>query len=236
MAEAGTRSRWRDTVLLVALALLLASGLVYYGHAMTDEPSTAPEDSSSTAAPRVQTPDQAQLEGAPPTDPAAPAPVTGGTCWDGRATTALSLCGLPDGPRGLAWIFPSFAEDRPFCHRAEPKPDSYPVVESFECFQRALGQPVTITYDQIEDVDRVETWLLQRLGKQSKREVPGAHGGRCIFRDGHSRPARITGMYEKFPYVVSVYALSPQAAAQAWRSIVRQRPPQFVRGLPAGAA
>jgi hypothetical protein len=234
MAEAGTRSRWRDTVLLAALALLLVSGLVYYGHAMTtdDAPAATRDQASSTPAPHAQ----AQLDSAPPTDPSAPAPTTGGTCWDGRPTTALSLCGLPDGPRGLAWVFPSFADDRPLCHRADPKPDSYPVVESFECFQRALGQPVTITYDQIDDVDRVEAWLLQRLGEQSMRQVPGPQGGRCIFRDGHSRPARITGMYEKFPYVVSVYAQSPQAAAQAWRRIVRQRPPQFVRGTPANAA
>jgi len=232
-AEAGTRSRWRDTVLLGALALLLVSGLVYYGHAMTtdDEPSASRDSPSSTPAPHAQ----AQLDSAPPTDPAAPAAETG-TCWDGRPTTALSLCGLPDGARGLAWVFPSFERDRPFCHRAEPKADSYPVVESFECFQRSLGKPVTITYDQIEDVDRVEAWLLSRLGKQSMREVPGAHGGRCIFRDGRSRPARITAMYEKFPYVVSVYAVSPQAAAHAWRQIIRQRPPQFVRGVPASAA
>lgn len=232
MAEVGTRSRWRDTVIVGALALLLGAGLVYYGHRMiTDEPGTAPDPSTSSPAPHAQ----AQLDSAPPTDPAAPAPPTG-TCWDGRPTTALSLCGLPDGARGLTWVFPSFARDRPLCHRAEPKPDSYPVVESFECFQRSLGKPVTITYDQIEDVDRVEAWLLSRLGKQSMREVPGAHGGRCIFRDGRSRPARITAMYEKFPYVVSVYAVSPQAAAHAWRQIIRQRPPQFVRGVPANAA
>jgi hypothetical protein len=223
--------------LLIVLAALLAAGLVYYGRGMTDEASTGPDDGSSSPAPRAQ----AQLEAAPhsepatpaPTDPAAPASVVGGTCWDGRPTTALSQCGLPDGPRGLGWVFPSFVKDRPFCHRAEPNPDSYPVVESFECFQQALGQPVTITYDEIKDVDLVKAWLLQRLGRQSMRAVPGAHGGRYIFRDGIRRPARITGLYAKFPFVVSVYAVSPQAAAQAWRSTVRQRPPQFVRGVPA---
>jgi hypothetical protein len=227
VAEVRTRTRWRETVLLVVLAALLAAGLVYYGQGMGDEPRSAPDDNSSTPAPHPQ----AQLDSAPPTDPSTPAPAGGGTCWDGRPTTALSLCGLPEGPRGLTWVFPSLARDRPFCHRAKPKADSYPVVESFECFQQALGQPVTITYDQIESVDRVRTWLLQRLGKQSMRTVPGAHGGRFIFRDGKRRPARITGMYAKFPFVVSVYAMSPPAAAQAWRQIVRQRPPQAVRGI-----
>ena len=229
MADVGTRSRWRDALVVGALAVLLASGLVYYGRSMVEEPRATPDDTSSSSPPRAQ----ARLDSAPPADAADPAPTTAGTCWDGRPTTALSLCGLPEGARGLSWVFPSFASDRPVCHRAAPKPESYPVVESFECFQKALGQPVTITYDLIEDVDQVEDWLLERLGQDSMREVPGAHGGRCIFRDGRSRPARITGMYEKFPYVVSVYAMNPKAAAGAWRQIVRQRPPQYVRGMPA---
>jgi hypothetical protein len=38
-------------------------------------------------------------------------------------------------------------------------------------------------------------------------------------------------MYEQFPYVVSVYSASPQAAVRAWRKIVRQVPPEMVRGI-----
>lgn len=230
MAEGGVRPRWHDALALGVLAVLLVAGLVYYGRGMSDEQAdTADDNPPASQAPRAQ----AQLvESEPTPGPVAPAPPVG-TCWDGRPTTALSLCGLPDGARGLAWVFPSFDEDRPSCHKARPNPDSYPVVQSFVCFQRALGRPVTITYDQIEDVDQVGRWLLHRVGKEHRRMVPGAHGGRAIFRDGRVRPARITGMYEKFPYVVSVYAKSPQAAAQAWRAIVRQRPPQFVRGVKA---
>ena len=221
------RPRWHDALAVGVLAVLLCAGLVYYGRGMSDEPAETADDHSSQA-PGAQ----AQLvESEPTNDPVPPVVPAVGSCWDGRPTTAMSLCGLPDGARGLEWVFPSFADDRALCHKARPNPDSYPVAESFVCFQRALGRPVTITYDQIEDVDKVEGWLLQRLGEQSMREVPGAHGGRCIFRDGRSRPARITGMYEEFPYVVSVYAESPQAAAHAWRAIVKQRPPQFVRGV-----
>ena len=111
------------------------------------------------------------------------------------------------------------------CHKAEPNDDSYPVVESYECFQQALGQPVTVTYDQVQDPEQVERWLAGAARRTSTAaSIPGAHGGRCIFSDGANRPARITGMYEQFPYVVSVYAASPQAASRAWRKIVRQRP------------
>ena len=37
-------------------------------------------------------------------------------------------------------------------------------------------------------------------------------------------------MYEQFPYVVSVYAASPQAAVHAWRKMW-QVPPEMVRGV-----
>jgi len=236
MAEMSKRPRWVDTLLLVVLAVLLVVGLVYYGRDMMDEPSTAPDVSSSTStaspSPSATSESPSPTE-ATPTSTATPTPTVAATCWDGRPAASLSECGLPEGRRGLAWVFPSFVRDRPFCHPAEPKPDSYPVVVSFECFQQALGQPVTINYDQAQDVDRVRAWLLQRLGQQSMHKLPGAHGGRLIFKDGQRSPARITGMYAKFPFVVSVYAVSRPAAVRAWRSIIRQRPPQFVRGMPA---
>ena len=232
MAEVGTRSRWRDTVIVGALALLLAAGLVYYGHRMTDEPASAPDKSSSTP---HHTPRPSWTARRRPIRPPRRPPT--GTCWDGRPTTALSLCGLPDGARGLAWVFPSFAKDRPFCHRAEPKPDSYPVVESFECFQRL---PRQAGHDHLRP-DRGRR-PGRGLAAPAARQGEHARGARAPTAAGassatvSSRPARITGMYERFPYVVSVYAVSPQAAAHAWRQIVRQRPPQFVRGVPANAA
>ena len=240
MAEESKRPRWREALPLCVLAALLVAGLVYYGRAMYDAPDDTAEDGSSA-------PPQAQLVEGQPSDPVTtpaptPAPTpeptpeptpapTVGTCWDGRPTTAMSSCDLPADARGLAWVFPSFAEDRATCHRATPNPASYPVVQSFVCFARALGRPVTITYDQIEDVRQVETWLLRRVGKEHRVNVPGPRGGRFIFRDGQVSPARITGIYARFPYVVSVYAESPPAAVKAWRTIVEQRPPEFVRGV-----
>jgi hypothetical protein len=236
MSDAVTRPRWRDALALAVLAAVIIGGLVHYGRGLGDE-DTAPvagghRSPSPTAAPTGGA--TAELDSAPPADPAAPSAPPAGTCWDGRETTSLELCGLPAGASGLAWVFPSFARDRVQCHKARPNADSYPVVESYVCFQRALGRPVTVTYDLVDDPRQVERWLLARVGRAHRREVPGAHGGRYIFKDGASRPARITGTYARFPYVVSVYAASPQAASRAWKVLVEQRPAQTIRGVPAG--
>ena len=232
MSEVGARPRWRDALVLAVLAAVILGGVVHYGRALgSDDTPSAGGTKSPSASTSPTAEATAQLEGAPPTDPAAPPSPTGGTCWDGRETTALRLCGLPDGARGLAWVFPSFARDRNLCHRARANDDSYPVVQSYACFQQALGRPVTVTYDQVHDPQQVERWLVARLGNKHRRDVPGAHGGRSIFSDSANRPARITGMYAQFPYVVSVYATSPQAAVRAWRKIVRQVPAEMVRGV-----
>ncbi len=232
MAEVGARPRWRDALVLAVLAAVIVGGLIHYGRDLgaDDTPSAgATKSPSASTSPTAQA--TAQLEGAPPTDPAAPSSPTGGTCWDGRETASLKLCGLPEGARGLEWVFPSFADNRAYCHRARPNNDSYPVVESYECFQHALGKPVTVTYDQVKDPGQVEDWLLARVGPEHRHKLPGAHGGRGVFIDGESRPARITGMYERFPYVVSVYAASPQAAKLAWKKLVRQLPTDKLRGV-----
>jgi hypothetical protein len=225
------RLRWRDALVLAVLAAVIVGGLVHYGRGLDgDDRNTAgPQSPSASSSPSGEA--TAQLEGAPPTEPGGPASPTGGTCWDGRETASLKLCGLPEGARGLAWVFPSFEADRALCHRAVPDEDNYPVVESYACFQQVLGQPVTVTYDRVKDPEQVEQWLLARLGKKHRQKIPGAHGGRCIFRDGINRPARITGTYEQFPYVVSVYADSPQAAVRAWHKLVRQRGPEQIRGI-----
>jgi hypothetical protein len=233
MSEVGARPRWRDALVLAVLSAVIIGGLVHYSSALggDDEPAAKGTTESPSARQSPTSEATAQLEGAPPSDPASPLAPAGGTCWDGRETSSLRLCGLPDGARGLAWVFPSFAKDRDLCHQAQPNDDSYPVVESYECFQHALGQPVTVTYDLVKDPRQVEDWLLARVGPEHRREIPGAHGGRCIFKDGVNRPARVTGMYERFPYVVSVYAASPQAANNAWKMLVRLRPTQKIRGV-----
>ena len=226
-----SRLHWRDGVILAVLAVVITGGLVHYSRDLGADDGPRAQGQGPTPPSHPSSQATAQLEGAPSSDPATPAAPTGGTCWDGRETAALKLCGLPAGARGLEWVFPSFAEDRARCHRAHPNADSYPVVESYACFQQALGQPVTITYDQVKDPEQVEDWLVARVGKDHRHAVPGRRGGRWVFTDGDNRPARITGMYEQFPYVVSVYADSPQAATRAWRTLVKQRSPGKIRGV-----
>jgi hypothetical protein len=243
------RPRWRDALVLTLLAVVIAGGLVHYGRDVladrrtdTARPTSgtsavrSPAPSASSApAPSPSAEETAELESAPPTDPASPppAPARGGTCWDGRAAASLRLCGLPDGARGLEWVFPTFAEQRFDCSRAARNPDSYPVRLSYECFLRIAGQSVTVVYDQVDDPAATERWLLSRLGRDAMRELPGVgqHGGRCLFSDGRNTPARVTTAYEHFPYVVSVYADNMRVARAAWADLVRMRAEDKIRGL-----
>jgi hypothetical protein len=225
--------RWRDALVLVVLAAFLVGGLVHYSRALDEEPGRGVIQAESPG-PSPTAEATAELQSGPPSDPASPPPAPKGTCWDGRETTSLRLCGLPEGVRGLEWVFPSFARDRTQCHQARPNADSYPVLESYECFQRVIGQPVTVTYDEVGDPAQVKRWLVARLGAQHMRTIPGPNGGRLIVKDGGSRPARITGMYHRFPFAVSVYAATPQAASRAWKVLVRQRAEQEIRGVRAG--
>ena len=173
MSEVGARPRWRDALVLAVLATVIIGGLVHYGRGLDGGGTPSADSSESPSSSTSPTDDPtAQLEGAPPADPAAPQSPGGGTCWDGREIAKLKLCGLPAGARGLEWVFPSFAEDRALCHRARPNDDNYPVVESYACFQEALGKPVTITYDQVKHPAQVERWLLARVGKEHMRESP----------------------------------------------------------------
>jgi hypothetical protein len=236
MSEVGPGLRWRDALVLFVLGTVIVSGLVHYGRGLGDDGDPATRDVGQSPAPtRSPTAQEtARLEGAPPADPAQPPAPGGGTCWDGRATTSLRLCGLPEGARGLEWVFPSFARDRAQCHQAQPDDESYPVVDSYECFQRALRRPVTVTYDRVGDPTQVKQWLLARLGESNLNVLPGPHGARYVFTDDVSRPARVIGTYERFPYVVSVHAATPQAAREAWRLLVEQRGPGQIRGVPHG--
>jgi hypothetical protein len=235
MSEVSVRPRLWDALVLLVLAVVIVGGLVHYGRPEGDgRGTTASAQATASVSPPVATSPTAEATAPPdspsPSSPATP-PAQSRTCWDGRDTTSLRVCGLPEGARGLAWVFPSFARDRPWCHEATPNDDSYPVLTSYACFQRALGQPVTVTYDQVKDPAQVRRWLLARVGPAHMRTVPGPNGGRRMFLDGVSRPARITGTYNRFPYVVSVYAASPQAAVRAWRLLVRQRPEDQIRGV-----
>ena len=237
----GARPRWRDALVVLVLAGVIVTGLVHYGRGLEADGSDGAGDRSRTSAVRDGAPEPsptadetATLGSAPTADPTAPAERSGGTCWDGRATTSLRLCGLPDGPNGLAWVFPSFARDREACHRIEPHPDSWPAVASYECFLSALDQPVAVVYDQIEEPASVHRWLVRWLGSERVRELPGPNGGRWIAKDGRTRPVRITGLYQRFPYVVSVYADNPRAAARAWRVLVQMRAEDKIRGVAHG--
>ena len=175
MSEVGAGLRWRDALVLFVLGTVIVSGIVHYGRGLGDDGDPATRDvgqgPAPTRSPSAQ--ETARLEGAPPADPAQPPAPGGGTCWDGRATTSLRLCGLPEGARGLEWVFPSFARDRAQCHKAQPDDESYPVIDSYECFQRALRRPVTVTYDEVDDPTQVRAVAAGPARQVEPERAPG---------------------------------------------------------------
>jgi hypothetical protein len=255
MAEDGARPRRRDAVYVAALALVIVSGLVYFGRGLEPAPSAggepgaeatarlqssatsqtaAPSESPATPAPTpTDTPSATTVPPTPEATPTTPAAPTGnpGTCWDGTAVASLAECGLPRGAAGLEWVFPSFDRDREGCAPAEEAPTDYAVTLSYACFDRAAGVPVTITYDVVEDPAEVEAWMERRVGRAAVIDVDGPHGGRGMIRDLDQEPARISAMYARFPYVVSVFAPTRASALRAWQTLVEQRPPGAVRGV-----
>jgi hypothetical protein len=239
MAEDGARPRRRDWAYVAALALLIVSGLVYFGRELEPAPSAGQEPSaedtaqlqSSTPSATPTTP-TTEPTAEPTTEPPAPAPTpTGnpGTCWDGTAVTSLTECGDPRGATGLEWVFPSF--DRDVCAPARDEQDDYAVRLSFVCFDRVGDVPVTLTYDVVADPGEVRTWMQRRVGRAGVIDIDGPHGGRAMMRDLDQEPARITSTYAGFPYVVSVFAPTRQSALTAWQTLVEQRPPGAVRGV-----
>lgn len=235
------RPRWRDALMLTVVAVAMVVGLVHYGTGLSDDPSanpSAPVGSTTsvggtpTGSPEPSAPATTSQD-AEPTVPAEPTEPGRATCWDGTRTDQLEQCTLPRGARGLSWVFPSFS---PYgCHRTSDTTE-YAVVLSYECFNTVRGNAVTITYDHVSDLPAVEEWFEGSYGVGHRIELPGADGGRYVFKDAAGNPARISGLYGSYPYVVSVFAPDKQTMQLAWDKLVLQRPAKHVRGLPAPIA
>ena len=237
MAGDPSRPAWRDAALVALLALVIVAGLVYYGVRLSQDagseaaavgtPSAAP---TATSAPSATESVEPTPEPSPTDPPTEARPLNPGTCWDGTPTPDLRGCGLPTGVAGLAWVFPSFDPDRSQC-RENPNSDrSFGVEVSWVCTERALGREVLVSYDHVTDIGEVDAFMHASVPAGQVVEIPGANGGRCVASDTAKRPARITGWYERFPYVVSVFAPTRASAERAWKAIVQQRPAQAVRG------
>lgn len=246
-ARPQTRPRSWDALLLVAVALVLLVGSVYYGVGVyrdtrspgggqlrptsseTDPtPSATSPATPPTSAPVTPSPSSPAPGAQPGTEPAE-AP-RAGTCWDGRPTPSLATCPLPSGLEGLAWVFPAFDPTSSRCRPAAIEDRAYAVTLSWTCSARVDGRRVTLAYDEVADPAALAQWMVLKAGADHVSEVSGARGGRLLMDDTAGSPARITGSYARLPWAVSVFAPDPATARAAWTELVRQRPPQAIRG------
>ncbi|MXG91430.1 hypothetical protein [Nocardioides flavescens] len=244
-ARPRARPRTWDALLLVAVALVLIVGSVYYGLGVyRDTRGPADErlrptssDSLPTAGPAPTTapttaPTPSPTETPTETPTADPAPARAGTCWDGRATPSLATCPLPSGTDGLAWVFPTFDPTSSRCRPAPTEGRAYAVTLSWTCTARVDGRRVTLAYDEVVDPAELAQWMVAKAGPEHLAKIDGARGGRLLMDDTAGEPSRITGGYARLPWAVSVFAPDPATARAAWDELVRQRAPQAVLGQP----
>jgi hypothetical protein len=234
VSDDSARPRSWDALLLVAVAMVLLGGAVYYGVGVfRDTRSSAGEQLRPTSSDSDPTPVPTQAT--EPTEPTAPTESSRpGTCWDGQATASLATCPLPSGDAGLAWVFPSFDPASPQCRPAPLEDRAYAVTRSYTCTERVDGRRVTVAYDEVVDPAQLASWMVTKAGADRVTAVDGARGGRLVMDDTAGRPARITSVYARLPWAVSVFAPDAATARDAYDRIVRQRAPQAIRGQVSG--
>lgn len=247
MSDDPSRPRSWDALLLVAVAIVLLGGSVYYGvgvfrdtrssagEQLRPTSSDASSDASGDAGPTPVPTEPSPAEPTEPTEPTAPTePSRPGTCWDGQVTASLATCPLPSGDAGLAWVFPSFDPQSPQCRPAPLEDRAYAVTRSWICAERVGGRRVTVAYDEVVDPSQLASWMVAKAGAERVTAIDGARGGRLVMDDTAGRPARITSVYARLPWAVSVFAPDAATALAAYDRIVRQRAPQAVRGQVSG--
>ena len=213
---------------------VIVGGLVHYGRGLGDDDAGRPAaPGAPRPAPHRAAEATAQLEGAPPTDPAAPpAPRPVAPAGTAARPPRSGCADCPTGRaawRGCSRRSPATA---PCATRPARTTTATPSSSPTSASSSALGQPVTVTYDQVKDPEQVERWLLaaarpgpphgdpgrprRPLHLQGRREPAGADHRRCT--SGSPTSSRSTPRARR-------------PLAEPGRSIVRQRPPQTIRGV-----
>ncbi|MCD4523668.1 hypothetical protein [Nocardioides sp. cx-173] len=150
-------------------------------------------------------------------------------CWDGAQVDDAGDCGMPTGPRGLRWVFPSFRPGSDDCRDVRAQHRELGRRTMWECEFEITGSPIVITYSELASgkVGRAALELEyadgQRRTVKAKDGTPLRHEWR---RELPSGGFEVTVVYAAHPYAVQVRAEERALREAALRSTVRYRDPE----------
>jgi hypothetical protein len=206
---------------LVAAVVLVRSLIGDDGDDPGDDRAGEPQAQRSTTAPETSAP-------TPEPSPTAPPPAPAVRCWDGTSAEKVADCSRPDGPAGLAWVFPNLSGQK--C--GAPTQTGPGVVLRILCTDRlADGTRVQIGYYQWQSVRAGIAFYdgqgLTRADDGGFLRWTGASGG-------PSGTAKSAALYGNAPFSLTVTLPGSVQSGAGDDRIFALRPPEQVRGEPAG--
>jgi hypothetical protein len=204
-------------VAVVAVAVLVTVGLVMLLPANGDDGSAADGRSADSA-----TAAATDSEAASTTPPAKPAPYR---CWDGSDAQQLTDCPAPTGVEALRWLFPQLGGQK--C--GAPTRSGPGVVLRLLCSARlADGSRVQLGYYQWTSVRAGETFY-------DDQQLESADSGGFHYWAGRSEGTLKSALlYLDAPFSLTWTVPAGAKAVPADLELVKPRPPEQVRGTPAG--
>jgi hypothetical protein len=171
-----------------------------------DDPAEEPDATEPTAAATTAAPPAASV-----------------TCWDGARAPNVGACSRPQGPAGLAYVFPSMADQG--CETAGGSAPGRKILMQCTAYL-SDGTEVTINYSQWASVSAATDHY---VGKGLIATL-AANGIKTFTGYTSTGVLNNAWIYEKEPYSASVYAPNRAAMTEALATVVVGRLATEVRG------
>jgi hypothetical protein len=176
--------------------------------------------------PRADRADPATGSSSPTQEPTpTAAPATGVRCWDGSAAEQVSQCSRPDGEAGMAWVFPTMAEQK--C--GAPTQTGPGVALRILCIDRlGDGTRVQVGYYQ---------WQSVRAGiafYDGQGLTRADDGGFYRWTGGSAGTAKSAALYANAPFSLTLTLPATAQLGPGDERVFALRPPDQLRGEPVG--
>lgn len=187
-------------------------------------PTTSPTSSPSATPDPTPTPGTTLSPSASASTSAEPARFR---CWDGTRVPRLADCTRPEGPEGLAYVYPSLAEQS--CREPEDRPAEGLVLLVRCTDELADGTRVRVEYAAWETVDDAAA----RFDAEPDLTRSELSGGIVWGGEVDGLPTAV-GLFVAEPFSLTVLAPTPEQLDEALETITSTRSPDQLRGEPIG--